>query len=491
MTETGSSDAADLGAPTWTELVLGHLTGSSRPAIVDRGLEWTGDELLARAGGASAWLDELSVPRGAAVPTLVDESAAAVALVVGGACSGRPIAPLGTRLPPHELVEAVRALGSRVLVADPELRSVAEAIAAASGTSVHVLDPESPSRSTLPDAASDVVAVIHTSGTTGQPKPVPLRQAPLVAAGRDLRARDRDGRGRPVHVGLSVLPHRGARDGARRARSRDDTDPDAEVRPRRVQRRVAELEPTHALLVPTMIDVLLAEGLLDAARLRVLQYGAAPIHPGTLADALAALPHTRMVQIFGQTEVSPITVLGHEDHLAALGGRPELLASVGRAVPEVELRIDEPDADGVGELVVRAPHVFVADPDGWRRTGDLGRVAPDGYVFLRGRRHDRIVRGGENIYPTEVEACSRPTPPSRRSWWSGCPIRRWGEIVKAVVVPRAEPPTVGDLQAYARDRIAPFKVPAVVEFVDELPADRDGQGVATGPRNLTGSSSSG
>jgi acyl-CoA synthetase (AMP-forming)/AMP-acid ligase II len=239
--------------------------------------------------------------------------------------------------------------------------------------------------------------------------------------------------------------------------------------------RVRALRPTHVLLVPTVIDLLLAAGEMGDGP-RVLHYGAAPIHPSTLREAIAALPSTRLVQIFGQTEVSPICSLSPEDHQRAARGADHLLGSVGRPQPQVELRVEAPGDDGVGELVVRAPHTFVVDADGWRRTGDLGEIDPEGYVHLRGRRDDMIVRGGENIYPLEVERVLGAHPGVAAVCVVGVPDRRWGEVVQAVVVPTAagavEPV---ELQGWARDRLAHFKVPAIVELVEELPTTPSGK----------------
>jgi acyl-CoA synthetase (AMP-forming)/AMP-acid ligase II len=234
---------------------------------------------------------------------------------------------------------------------------------------------------------------------------------------------------------------------------------------------------TVALLVPTMIDILLDAGALADAQPKVLQYGASPIHPDTLTAALQELPRTRFLQIFGQTEVSPICALSHADHLAALDGRPELLKTVGRPPAGIELRIDQPDADGIGEITVRAPHAFLVDADGWRRTGDLGRVDAEGYVSLHGRVNDRIIRGGENIYPIEIELALMTHHGVREAAVIGVPDRRWGEIVKAVVVAADESarPSDEELRTHVRDRLAHFKVPTVVEFIDELPRNANGK----------------
>jgi acyl-CoA synthetase (AMP-forming)/AMP-acid ligase II len=230
-----------------------------------------------------------------------------------------------------------------------------------------------------------------------------------------------------------------------------------------------------------MIDMLLAKDLFEGVPLRFLQYGAAPIHPDTLAIALAALPNTRFLQIFGQTEFSPITALDHDTHLEALAGRTELLATVGKAAPGVTIRIENPDDDGVGEIAAQGAHAFSIDADGWRRTGDLGRVDAEGFLTLHGRLNDRIVRGGENIYPIEVEQALATHPQVLEAAVVGVPDRRFGEIVKALVVP-ADPsvtPSVEELRAHVRERIAHFKVPAIIEFADELPRNPAGKVLRT------------
>ena len=242
-------------------------------------------------------------------------------------------------------------------------------------------------------------------------------------------------------------------------------------------RRAGRLGVTCAMLVPTMIDMLLAEGALGDAVPAVLQYGAMPIHLDTMRAAMRALPRTRFVQVFGQTEASPISFLSDEDHVRGAADRPDLLQSVGRAVPGAELRVERPEADGVGELAIRAPHVFASDEDGWRRTGDLVVVDGDGYVTLRGRVGDRIIRGGENIYPIEIENALLGHDGVRDVVVVGVADRRWGELVKAVVVPAQadSPPDAVALRRFVAGRLAHFKVPAVIEFRDVLPRNASGK----------------
>jgi len=473
-----SESTRAIGITTWNDLVRERWLGSAEPAVISRESVWSGDELLRRAGGAAAWLSAAGFPVGAPVPAVLDESPLAIALAVGASLGGRPLAPLGTKLPPDDLAVALSGVDAMGVVATLESAPAAAEAARRAGCALHVLG-ENPSSADLPDVASapdDVALVVHTSGTTGAPKPVRIRHHELLArigtyAGAlTLGPGDRYCSASPFYhtagvamvftalgAGAAVIPQAWfSVEGWRLA---------------------GRLGMSCALLVPTMIDLLLAAGALADARPRVLQYGAAPIDPATLTEALRALAETRFIQIFGQTEVSPISVLSHADHLRALDDRVDLLGSVGRPVSGLELCVEGAGDDGVGELAVRAPHVFVADPDGWRRTGDLGRLDEEGYLWLRGRVHDRIVRGGENIYPLEVERALSTHSGVRDVAVVGMPDRRWGEIVKAAIVPAdpSAPPSAEELSAHARARLAHFKVPEIFEVVPELPRNASGK----------------
>lgn len=459
-------------------MLLHHWLGSDDSAIVDDDGVVTGDELIRLAAGAAAMFDERGVAPGEALPALLDETRTAIAMVVGGALAHRPLAPLGTKLSDDELAAAVEGLGARHLVVAGEHRDRAARVASAAGVELIVVDqalaPAPPLESGCePD---DTVLIVHTSGTTGHPKAVVARQCPLLAR-VDVYAEilgigpgDRYCSASPFHhtagvamdmtvlaMGVAIVPQGWF--------SVDNW------------RRAGRLGVTCALLVPTMIEILLAQGALSDAAPKVLQYGAMPIHPDTLRAAMGVLPDTRFVQVFGQTEASPISFLGHEDHVRAAVDRPDLLASVGRAVRGARLRVECPDDDGIGEIAIRAPHVFQADDDGWRRTGDLGVISDEEYVTLRGRVNDRIIRGGENIYPVEVEHVVVEHAGVRDVAVVGVADRRWGEVVKAVVVPTEPdaPPDPDELRRFVADRLAHFKVPAIIEFRAELPRSASGK----------------
>ena len=462
---------------SWLSL-LRDRAGSHVPAVIADEEVWTGDQLMHRAAGAADWLDDVAAPPECPVACLLSTSASAFALIIAGASTRRPMAPLGPKLTVEELSACVTRLDSQVLVAEPEFADVATSVAARTSCRLELLPVISASARPLDlDPPADAVAaILHTSGTTGLPKAVPYQQGRLAARVAVNASLVQLGPG-CVYASSSPLHHIGGLGMLFVALGAGATLLTFGGFSIENWLGLGRRGVTHALLVPTTIDILLEHDALPLPSLRTLQYGASPIHPDTLDAALAALPGVRFINIFGQTEGSPITCLTAEDHVLAADGRPELLRSVGRAAPGVDVRIEGAGPDGVGEVVARAAHLFAPDPDGWLRTGDLGRLDSDGYLYLSGRRGDKIVRGGENIYPVEVEDVLATHPDVREVAVIGVPDRRWGEIVKAFVVPQhsAVRPAADDLRAFARAKLAGFKVPVEWEFVDALPRNHAGK----------------
>jgi acyl-CoA synthetase (AMP-forming)/AMP-acid ligase II len=432
--------------------------------------------LLGRAASGARILATAGAD-GGPVPVLVGSTANGVALTLGGAMSGRPTAPLGVRLAVPELATLVERLGAPALVTDTEHAVLGKHVAEAAHVR-HVVFEELPPgelevQATTPDS---VLFVLHTSGTTGQPKAVPVRDSALHHRAGAYRR----------HLGLDYgelycstggFHHTG---GVGMCFVAFDCGAGVVPLPRFTPENwnaAADLHPTCGLLVPTMIDQLLTARLLDRVPLRALHYGTAPIHPSTLSAALAALPSTRFAQAYGQTEGGPLTMLVHEEHLRALSGEPNLLASVGRAVEGVDLCIETPSNDGVGEVAARAGQVFLPDSDGWLRTGDLGRLDDEGFLYLRGRKGDMIIRGGENVYPLEVERVLETHPDVLEAAIVGVVDQRWGQTLKAFIVPRDadQPPKPSELAEYTRVRLAGFKVPTDWEFTRELPHNAAGK----------------
>ncbi len=260
-------------------------------------------------------------------------------------------------------------------------------------------------------------------------------------------------------------------------------------------RSLRELAVTHAIVVPTVIQRLLE--LPDAApgclpRLRYVIYGAAPITPDLLRAAMTTL-ECRFVQSYGLTESSGgVTILDHADHERGLT-EPRLLTSAGRALPSVDLRVvDHLSGAGAapgerGEIWIHGPHRMAGywrDPqateaafsEGWLRTGDIGYIDEEGYLFVVDRLKEMIVSGGENVYPAEVERVLSAHPEVAECAVVGMASHEWGEVPLAIVV-RASGSTLtsDELIAWSRVELAHFKAPKQVRFVDALPRNASGK----------------
>jgi acyl-CoA synthetase (AMP-forming)/AMP-acid ligase II len=471
MTEPTSLD--------WVSIVVAA-QATTAPAIVAADQTWSGEELLGRATGAADWLSRAGLPEAVPVPALLEASPEALALVLAGAATRRPIAPLGPRLTGRELAGCIERLAAPYLVTQPPFADIAAAVAADLGLKVLALcglPALVPGAQPLPTPSpGDTAVVMHTSGTTGHPKAVHYRHDRLARRCR-LNATLQQLRPGSVFATASPFHHIAGLGNIMVALAAGAT---TVAVPRFTVAAWRELEPlgvTHALAVPTMVEMLLRQDALPLRTLRVMQYGASPIHPDTLRTAMGQLPGAGFLTLYGQTEGSPITWLSPEDHRLAAAGREELLASVGRAAPGVEVRVADSGGSGAGEVIARAEHLFAAGPDGWLHTGDLGRIDDDGYLYLVGRRGDMIIRGGENVYPQEVENRLLEHPRITDAAVIGVPDRLLGETIKAFVVPDdpASPPGREELRTFARAALAGFKVPTRWEFVPSLPRNATGK----------------
>jgi long-chain acyl-CoA synthetase len=250
---------------------------------------------------------------------------------------------------------------------------------------------------------------------------------------------------------------------------------------------------TNAFLAPAVIQFLLTTPGVDEtdfSTLRAIAYGASPISDEVLVHAIERFA-CEFIQLYGMTETTgAITQLDAVDHEPR--NRPELLRSCGQPYPGVDVRIT--DANGqnaptgtVGELWTRSrqnmlgywnqPDATMATitPDGWLRTGDAGYVDDEGYIFLFDRVKDMIVTGGENVYPAEVENVLIEHPGIGDVAVFGVPDPKWGEAVKAIVVPAGTEPTESDVIAFARERLAGYKLPKSVDFAASLPRNPSGK----------------
>jgi acyl-CoA synthetase (AMP-forming)/AMP-acid ligase II len=260
---------------------------------------------------------------------------------------------------------------------------------------------------------------------------------------------------------------------------------------------------TSAFLVPTMLKQVLDHPNFATTNLNTLMglaYGAAPMPLSLIERAIKSFPkHVMFTQAYGQTESSAsVSVLGPEDH--RIGETPEeleltrkRLRSVGKPLPNTEIRIVDENGDTVpsntvGEIAVRAERVMQGYDrqeeatkntirNGWLHTRDMGWMDDDGYIYLAGRKNDMIIRGGENIAPEEVEQTIYLHPGVAECAVIGVPDEEWGEKVGAIIVlnPGFEDVSVQDIQEHCRTRLASFKKPEIIQFVDELPHNSTGK----------------
>jgi O-succinylbenzoate-CoA ligase len=260
---------------------------------------------------------------------------------------------------------------------------------------------------------------------------------------------------------------------------------------------------TRAMLVPTMLKRVIDDpdyNKYDLSSLQVITYGAAPMPFEVINKAIKVMPWVRFINAFGQTETaSTITTLGPEDHI--IEGTEEerqkklkrLTSSIGKPLPDVEVKIVDEDGKalpslGVGEILARGPRIMTGywrdekktsqaiTSDGWLRTGDMGWMDEEGYIYLAGRGDDMIIRGGENISPEEVENVLHSHPKIEEAAVIGIPDMEWGQEPRAVVVlKKGEAATSEEIIEYCRSRLAGFKRPRSVVFIDALPRNQMGK----------------
>jgi long-chain acyl-CoA synthetase len=358
-------------------------------------------------------------------------------------------------------------------------------------------EPDDPGFEPGPD---DVITQLYTSGTTGLPKGV-------MITGRNISCILTEAE-RVFHIGADTVSmvamplfHIGGSGWALAGMSRGghsiivrDIDPAA------VLALIARHRITETFVVPAVLMFMLATPELsttDVSSLRTVFYGASPISEDVLVRSMKALG-CNFAQVYGLTETTgAITSLLSEDHDPD-GPRARLLRSAGRPFDHVELRIVDPDSGKVlpvgkvGEILTRSDQnmlgywnqseatTSVLSEDGWFRTGDAGWLDGDGYLFLHDRLKDMIVSGGENIYPAEVENVLLSHPAIADAGAIGVPDDKWGETVKAIVVKAPEASIdddslVEDILAFSRERLAHYKCPTSIDFVDVLPRNPSGK----------------
>jgi len=459
-------------------------------------------ELDERSNRLAQALRALGVGEGTRVAHLDRSGPEVVELLFAASKLGAVAVPLNWRLAAPELQAIVADARPRVVLAGEEYVDLAsdvggDADVVALGDDYEAvigahaaIDPGGRG-----EPGGDTVVQMYTSGTTGVPKGVLTTHRNLAAAAASSPLWRFDGDTISLtplpmfHIGGIGWAYLGLWNGATTIVVRD-------FEPKAVLETLERERVTNAVLVPTMLQRLTAvEGAAerDYSALRSIAYGASPITTPVLEATLRTF-RCPLFGIYGLTEsTGGVVQLDPEDHDPD-GQRRHLLRAAGKPLPWVELRVVDQDTltdngpGEIGEVWLRAPNVMAgyferpgetADaltPDGWLRTGDGGYLDDDGYLFLTDRVKDMIVSGGENVYPIEVEEALSHHPAVAEVAVIGVPDERWGETVKALVVLRPGSATTADeLVAFARERLAGYKLPRTIEFVDDLPRTPSGK----------------
>ena len=477
-------------------------------AVTFKDRTWTWSQWYDRIRHLAGALTELGVNRGDVVAFLDKNHPACVETTLAAASLGAATAIVNFRLAADELDYVLNDSGAKVLIVGAELKPGVEKIrdkltclekvveVTADGGEGDEYEAMLAAASPVERAADvdpdDVAIIMYSSGTTGRPKGVSLTQANLIAhtesafAGWELDEGDKNLVAMPLfHVGGSSYMQLGLHTGVASYMTRDVDG--------------AQLAggifagANRTFLVPAVLAKVLESGE-DAVKLfsalKTYGYGASPMPLPLLRKALEAWPDTDFIQAYGLTEVGGvISLLAPEDHR---NGDEERMGSAGRVVPGAEVRVVDPDSledveqGQQGELWFKSRQLMkgyhnkpdatkeAITDDGWFRTGDIGRVDDEGYIFVEDRLKDMIITGGENVYSIEVERVLAEHPAIAEVAVIGVPDEKWGEAVKAVVALEGEA-TEADIIAFAREQLAAYKCPKTVDVVDALPRNPTGK----------------
>ncbi len=489
-----------------------RVRGAERPEIAALMVDErpiTYGELDERSSLAANAFDAAGVGFGDRVAFIDKNGAEFFEVTFGLAKLGAVIVPVNWRLAAPEMRQIIDDAGAEVVVVgseffghieaiENELTKVQTIVAIGGHDRWPAFDDwiasqptEDPGVSTGPD---DIALQLYTSGTTGLPKGVMLTNSNFFALVHNIAS---EWRFTADSMNLAVMPMFhiagsgwalcGLYAGCTNIVLRD-------VDPVAILDAIPRHRVTNILLVPAVIQfVLMTPGVdeTDFSSLRILVYGASPISDDVLVKGLQRFG-CEFIGVYGLTEThGAITQLKADDHDPEQ--RPHLLRSCGKPHPWVEIRIVGVDGDdvavgAVGELWTRSPQnmagywnnpgatAATVTADGWLKSGDAGYLDEDGYIYLYDRVKDMIVSGGENIYPAEVENVLMAHEHVGDVAVIGVPDDKWGEAVKAVVVPAAgTSPIETDLIAFARERLAGFKLPKSVDFTSELPRNPSGK----------------
>jgi acyl-CoA synthetase (AMP-forming)/AMP-acid ligase II len=463
---------------------------------VDSGLTY------ARLRSLSAKAAATVARAGATTVALADATGPAVPIgLFGAARAGATYAPLNYRLPPERLAALAARLEQPLVLAGRDmlagLRGGSGEVTA-TDTWLGDLEGQPENDDAYPEDPTRPAVLLFTSGSTAEPKAALLQHDNLCSYVFNTNEFGSAGEDEAVLVAVPPFHVAGVAAILSACFVGRRIVPLASFSPEDWLDTARREAVTHAFVVPTMLARIAAAAEADPElrlpQLRSLAYGGARMPAPVLERALRLFPDAGFVNAYGLTETSStVAVLGPDDHrLAATSEDPVVrrrLGSVGRAVGGIEIAVVTEDgtpghAEHHGEIRLRGSQVsgtYVdqaspVDDEGWLRTGDLGWLDDDGYLYVAGRADDVIIRGGENISPSEVEDALLRHPAVAQAAVVGLADEEWGERIGAMVVLRPGASTNGEeLFRWAKERLGSLKAPEVVVLRSELPTTPTGK----------------
>ncbi len=486
----------------------------SNIALTAHDYVWDYQTLVQHSYDVARLLIDRGVQPGDRIGVLGLNSAAHLAIFIGASRVGAVAVSVNFRLAPAELAFILDDAGVNLLfVTDASIAETVTATKACRQSSTTIMGHHPEASMTL-DAVfnskaapydrgvnvdeHDAAMQLYTSGTTGKPKGAVLSHRNFTSL-LTMMALGNDGQYTSENTDLIIAPlfHIG---GAGIAYITLATGGQGILHeafdPVRVVETIQKAQVNTLFMVPAMIQAIckLVPNVeqYNLSSLEHIAYGAAPISVPLLKEALA-LFKCRLSQVYGMTETAGTVIsLPPEDHDRALAGEEHLLRSCGKATAGNEVKIVTEDGETLGpnqtgEICLRSAsnmrHYFNRPEatektliDGWVHTGDAGFIDEQGYIFLRDRIKDMVVSGGENIYPVEVENVLAGLPGIIEVAVIGVPDERFGESLLAVFALKPDSELdVNTMVQFCREKLAGYKIPRQIAFVDALPRNPSGK----------------
>lgn len=447
-------------------------------------------ELLTRAEALTAFFAGQQLQKGDRIGILMSNRAEHIELDVAISLAGFVKVPINYRLHPKEMDYQVAHSGMSFIIGEQTLIEQLSTTLPKLyvGEDYEAIMAEFAGQAQLAEVTEDdLMAIMYTSGTTGNPKGVMLTHRNMVSGALSLAIAcevsfdDKIGHVAPLTHGANFLSHVAWLYGLTQV-VYDKFEPESFIQ------HLQQDEVTTIFLVPTMVNLMIQHDAFDASYLSTIKsinMAGSPIAAAKLQEALDKCG-TKFVQTYGQVEGPMCISIMPRNELASR------LHSCGRVGPFVDVRIVGEDGKAlpigeVGEICAKGPLVMkgyweneeaTKDTirDGWLHTGDLGRIDEEGYLYIVDRKKEMIISGGVNIYPREVEEVLNKHPHVKETCVIGIPDDKWGESVIAYVVPNHRGEVAAEeLLALCKEHLASFKKPKEIHIVDALPKSSYGK----------------